>query len=62
MRRHCQRMVRCVCLYNASHTDRVDVTFQSLSEYENMCFGLICDLKWGNRICVSALANTQSKQ
>lgn len=27
-----------------------------------MCFGLICDLRWENRICVGKLANTQSKQ
>lgn len=62
MRRRRLCTVRCARQYNVCRTDRMDVTFQSLSEYEKMCFGLICDLKWGNRICVSALANTQSKQ
>lgn len=40
----------------------MDVTFQSQSELKKMHFGLICDLKWGGRICASELAHTQSKQ
>ncbi len=57
----CLCVVSCVYQFTASCTDRMDVAFQSQSEKKKMCFGLICD-RWENRICVSELANTQSKE